>query len=202
MLLDARGKPCPQPVVLALHALPQLKAGEELDVLVDNEAAVENLRRMAGQKGRSTAVTQEDNFWHVRIGESSVSSAPDAQPQQVPSCCAPMGAAAVVAVGTDVMGRGSEELGRALIKSFLYALAQLEVPPVTLLFFNGGAKLTVEGSQSLDDLRALEEAGTEILTCGTCLDYYGLKDKLAVGSVTNMYRIAEILTTADRLVTL
>ena len=83
-----------------------------------------------------------------------------------------------------------------------YALAQLEVPPVTLLFFNGGAKLTVEGSQSLEDLRTLEEAGTEILTCGTCLDYYGLKDKLAIGSVTNMYRIAEILTTADRLVTL
>ena len=202
MMLDARGKPCPQPVVLALHALPQLKEGEELDVLVDNEAAVENLRRMAAQKGRGAAVTREDSFWHVRIGEAGAPAAPAAQPQEAPACCAPMGSAAVVAVGTDVMGRGSEELGRALIKSFLYALAQLEVPPVTLLFFNGGAKLTVEGSQSLEDLRTLEEAGTEILTCGTCLDYYGLKDKLAIGSVTNMYRIAEILTTADRLVTL
>ena len=202
MIVDARGKSCPQPVVLALHALPQLKAGEELDVLVDNEAAVENLRRMAGQKGRSAAVAQEDNFWHVRIGEGNTASASTPQPQQAPGCCAPMGAAAVVAVGTDVMGRGSDELGRALIKSFLYALAQLEVPPATLLFFNGGAKLTVEGSQSLDDLRTLEEAGTEILTCGTCLDYYGLKDKLAVGSITNMYRIAQILTEADRLVSL
>ena len=202
MKLDARGKPCPQPVVLSLHALAQLKAGEELDVLVDNEAAVENLRRMAAQKGRSAAVTQEDNFWHVCLGEGSATSQPSSQPQEAPNCCAPMDSAAVVAVGTDVMGRGSEELGRALIKSFLYALAQLEVPPVTLLFFNGGAKLTVEGSQSLEDLRTLEEAGTEILTCGTCLDYYGLKDKLAIGSVTNMYRIAEILTTADRLVTL
>ena len=202
MMLDARGKPCPQPVVLALHALPQLKEGEELDVLVDNEAAVENLRRMAAQKGRGAAVTREDNFWHVCLGEGSATSEPSSQPQEAPSCCAPMGSAAVVAVGTDVMGRGSEELGRALIKSFLYALAQLEVPPVTLLFFNGGARLTVEGSQSLEDLRTLEEAGTEILTCGTCLDYYGLKDKRAIGSVTNMYRIAEILTTADRLVTL
>lgn len=202
MIVDARGKPCPQPVVLALHALPKLNAGEELDVLVDNEAAVENLRRMAGQKGRSATVTQEENFWHVQIGEGSSAAAPAPQTQAAPSCCAPMGSAAVVAIGTDVMGRGSDELGRALIKSFLYALAQLEVPPVTLLFFNGGAKLTVEGSQSLEDLRTLEEAGTEILTCGTCLDYYGLKDKLAIGSVTNMYRIAEILTTADRLVTL
>ena len=105
-------------------------------------------------------------------------------------------------MGTDVMGRGSDELGRALLKSLLYALAQLETPPRTLLFFNGGAKLTVEGSQSLEDLRELESRGTEILTCGTCLDYYGLKEKLAVGSITNMYRIAEILTQADRLVNL
>lgn len=200
MILDARGKPCPQPVVLALHALPQLQDGEELDVLVDNEAAVENLRRMAGQKGRNAWVAQEDSFWHVRIGGESGS--PVQQPGQAPACCAPMAAGAVVAVGTDVMGRGSDELGRALMKSFLYALAQLEVPPVTLLFFNGGARLTVEGSQSLEDLRALEEAGTEILTCGTCLDYYGLKEQLAVGSITNMYRIAQILTGADRLVNL
>ena len=202
MIVDARGKPCPQPVVLALHALAQLKAGEDLDVLVDNEAAVQNLRRMAAQKGRSAAVQQEDNFWHVRIGEGAVPSVSANRPEEAPGCCAPMGAAAVVAVGTDTMGRGSEELGRALIKSFLYALAQLEVPPATLLFFNGGARLTVEGSESLDDLLALEEAGTEILTCGTCLDYYGLKDKLAVGSIPNMYRIAQILTESDRLVTL
>ena len=200
MKLDARGKPCPQPVVLSLHALAQLKAGEELDVLVDNEAAVENLRRMAAQKGRSAVVTQEDNFWHVCIGDGNTASAPSAQPQAAPACCAPMGSAAVVAVGTDVMGRGSEELGRALIKSFLYALAQLEVPPVTLLFFNGGAKLTVEGSQSLEDLRTLEEAGTEILTCGTCLNHYGLTEQLAVGGVTNMYDIVEKLTHADLVV--
>ena len=89
-----------------------------------------------------------------------------------------------------------------MVKSFLYALAQLETPPRTMLFFNGGAKWTVEGSPSLEDLRELESRGTEILTCGTCLDYYGLKEKLAVGSVTNMYRIAEILTQADRLVNL
>lgn len=201
MILDVRGKPCPQPVVLALRALPQLKSGEVLDVLVDNEAAVQNLSRMAAQKNRSAEVSQDGAFWHVYIGEGDGTPS-QPQSQQAPACCAPMGSAAVVAIGSDVMGRGSDELGHALMKSFLYALAQLEVPPVTLLFFNGGAKLTVEGSQSLDDIRALEEAGTEILTCGTCLDYYGLKDKLAVGRITNMYRIAQALTEADRLVTL
>ncbi len=200
MTVDARGKACPQPVVMALHALAELPAGEELDVLVDNDAAVQNLCRMAAQKGRSAAVSQEENFWHVCIGEGAVDPQAASLPQV--DCCGLSAQAAVVAVGTDVMGRGSDELGRALVKSFLYALAQLEVPPRTLLFFNGGAKLTVEGSQSLEDLRTLEAAGTEILTCGTCLDFYGLKDKLAVGSITNMYRIAQILTEADRLVNL
>ena len=137
---------------------------------------------------------KESDYWRVQIGEGA-QDAPKSAPQ--PSCgCTVMGADAVVAIGSDTMGRGSEELGHALLKSFLYALAQLETPPRTMLFFNGGAKWTVE------DLRELESRGTEILTCGTCLDYYGLKEKLAVGSVTNMYRIAEILTQADRLVNL
>lgn len=197
MTIDARGKACPQPVVLALHALTELKEGEQLEVWVDNDAAVENLRRMAAQKGRAASVKQESDFWRVFIGEGGETSH---QPET--GCCAVMGGDTVVAVSSDTMGRGSEELGRTLMKGFLYALAQLETPPRTLLFFNGGAKITVEGSQSLEDLRELERRGSEILTCGTCLDYYGLKEKLAVGSVTNMYRIAEILTQADRLVNL
>lgn len=199
MTIDARGKACPQPVVLALHALAEKKEGETLEVWVDNDAAVENLKRMAAQKGHPATVQQESDFWRVLIGDGV--DTPQSTSQTGCGCTA-MGADAVVAIGSDTMGRGSEELGRALLKSFLYALAQLETPPRTLLFFNGGAKWTVEGSPSLEDLRELESRGTEILTCGTCLDYYGLKEKLAVGSVTNMYRIAEILTQADRLVNL
>ena len=199
MTIDARGKACPQPVVLSLHAMADLKEGEPLEVWVDNDAAVENLKRMAAQKGRAATVQQEADYWRVLIGDGA-QDAPQSATQ--PNCCTVMGADAVVAIGSDTMGRGSEELGHTLLKGFLYALAQLETPPRTLLFFNGGAKLTVEGSQSLEDLRELESRGTEILTCGTCLDYYGLKEKLAVGSVTNMYRIAEILTQADRLVNL
>lgn len=161
MTIDARGKACPQPVVLALHALAELKEGENLEVWVENDAAVENLKRMAAQKGRAASVQKEPDYWRVMIGEEA-QDAPQSAPQ--PSCgCTIMGADAVVAIGSDT---------------------------------------TVEGSPSLEDLRELESRGTEILTCGTCLDYYGLKEKLAVGSVTNMYRIAEILTQADRLVNL
>lgn len=118
----------------------------------------------------------------------------------MPVACVPVGSDYVVAVDTDVMGRGSEELGRVLMKGFLFALSQLENLPKTVLFYNGGAKLTVEGSDSLEDLRSMAERGVEILTCGTCLNYYGLTEKLAVGGVTNMYTIVEKLTAAAKVV--
>ena len=99
-------------------------------------------------------------------------------------------------LSSDQMGGGNEELGRILMKGFVYALTQLEELPETVLLYNGGAKLSVEGSQSLEDLKNLEAQGVEILTCGTCLNFYELADKLKVGSVTNMYEIAERMSGA------
>ena len=105
-----------------------------------------------------------------------------------------------VAIGSDRMGEGSEELGHILMKSFIFALTQLDDLPDKILFYNGGAKITIEGSESLEDLKNLEEQGVEIMTCGTCLDYYGIKDKLAIGSVTNMYSIVETLQSAMNVI--
>ena len=106
----------------------------------------------------------------------------------------------VVAVSSATMGHGNDELGKALMKGFIYALSQLEELPRTILFYNGGAHLTVEGSASLEDLKTMEAQGVEIMTCGTCLDFYGLKDKLAVGTVTNMYSIVETLSKASKVI--
>ena len=106
----------------------------------------------------------------------------------------------MVAIDTDAMGRGSDDLGRTLMKGFIYAVSQLETLPKTILFYNGGAKLTTEGSVLLEDLRSMEAQGVQILTCGTCLNFYGLADKLAVGSVTNMYVIVETLAKAGKVI--
>ena len=103
----------------------------------------------------------------------------------------------VVAVSADHMGEGQGELGKNLLKAFLYALSQQESLPKAILFYNGGASLTCQGSLSLEDLQSMAERGVEILTCGTCLNYYGLSDKLQVGEVTNMYVIAEKQMQAD-----
>ena len=106
----------------------------------------------------------------------------------------------MVVISSDKMGEGEEELGKVLIKGYIYALTQLETLPKTILFYNKGAYLTCEGSASLEDLKSLEAQGVEILTCGTCLNYYGITEKLQVGTVTNMYVIAETMAKAGKVV--
>ena len=250
MFIDAKGKPCPQPVILAMRALGGLKNGETLQVQVDNEAAVENLKRMAQKNGAAVQVKADGANWTVEIapadsvaaadGDAGSADAADggagsadaveggagsadaaqagqsagkqagqaalaqtgqsAEEQARQICAMPARGPVVVAVGSAEMGNGDPRLGRILMKSFLYSLTQLEELPQTVLFFNGGVRMTTEGSESIEDLKALESQGVEILSCGTCLDFYGLKDKLLVGGITNMYVIAQTMAGAGNVV--
>jgi selenium metabolism protein YedF len=169
-----------------------------VETLVDNEIAVQNLTRMANQKGfavKSEKVAEKEFRVTITVGEAASS-----QEDEV-VCYVPAAKKNTVAViSSKTMGEGSEELGTALMKGFLYALSQQEELPSTVLFYNGGASITCEGSVSLEDLKSMEAQGVEILTCGTCLNFYGLTDKLAVGQVTNMYTIVEKMNGADLLV--
>ena len=238
MFIDAKGKPCPQPVILAIRALDALQAGETLQVQVDNEAAVENLKRMAQKKGAAADVKADGSCWIVEIvpagapaaqsgaglsgavatggaqssaalsggvqsgaalsGGAQSSLSAEEQAQQI--CAVPARGPVVVAIGSAEMGNGDPKLGKILMKSFLYSLTQLDALPQTVLFFNGGVRMTTEGSESIEDLKALEAQGVEILSCGTCLDFYGLKDKLRVGGITNMYVIAQTMAEAGNVV--
>lgn len=206
--VNAMGDICPIPVVKTKKALGELNGPGEIEVLVDNETAVKNVTKMARSSGAEAESEQlGDKQYRVLItvgedAEEKLKSAkspavqPQGQTQQEAAAGCRTCVGTVVAVGSDRMGEGSEELGHILIKSFIFALTQLDDLPDKILFYNGGAKLTVEGSESLEDLKTLEEQGVEIMTCGTCLDYYGIKDKLAIGSVTNMYSIVETLQSA------
>ena len=106
----------------------------------------------------------------------------------------------IVVISSGRMGEGNDELGEVLMKGFIYALTQQDELPETILFYNGGAPFTCEGSPALEDLKQLEAQGVEILTCGTCLNYYGLSEKLKIGDVTNMYVIAEKMMQADSII--
>ena len=198
--VNAVGKQCPIPVVEATRALRAMTESGTLEVLVDNEIAVQNLTRMAaGHHLAARAEKQGDALFAVivevsqPVGETAV--------EEAPLVCIPDARGElVVAIDTDAMGRGSEELGRTLMKGFVFAVSQLPQLPKTILLYNGGAKLSVDGSDSLEDLKNMEAQGVEILTCGTCLNFYGLSEQLAVGSVTNMYSIVEKLAGAGKVI--
>ncbi len=195
--VDARGDACPLPVVKAKNAIKELNGAGQVEVLVDNEIAVQNLTKMAQQKGyASSAEKRAAQEYRVvlTVGDAAAET-------PAPAVCAPdTRTDTVVAIGSKQMGVGAEELGKTLLKVFVFALTQQDQLPRTVLFYNGGASLTCEGSPMLEDLKTLEAEGVEILTCGTCLNYYGLTEKLAVGGVTNMYVIAEKLTQAGNVV--
>ena len=198
--VNAIGDACPIPVVKTRKAMETIKGSEVVETLVDNEIAVENLKKMAGQMGYQVKDQKlEEGKYSVQI---MVTEAEKTEKIQADICdCRPTAASdKVVVIRSNVMGEGDSELGKVLIKGFIYALSQQEDLPKTILFYNGGAYLTCEGSASLDDLKELELRGVRILTCGTCLNFYGLSEKLKVGEVTNMYEIAETMSKASLIV--
>ena len=181
-VVDARGLNCPQPVILTKRVMEQ-NADEEIVTLVDNVTAVENVSRLA--KSQNYEVTVEENDGHFsihmkRTGEVCESLIEDHEK-------------VTIMITGNLFGKGPEELGQVLMKSFMFTLTEIQAPVTTLVFINSGVYLTIEGSPVLEHLQNLEQQGCEILSCGTCLDYYNLKEKLAVGQVTNMYTAVEKL---------
>ena len=190
-VVDARGMACPLPVVNAKKTADEMKDGGTLTVLVDNEIAVQNLTKLAGTRNyevSSEKKAEKEFAVTMRVTAGSAAAAADE-----PVACVPDAVRrdVVTVISGNVMGTGEEKLGKALMKAFIFALSKQDQLPDTILFYNSGAYLTCEGSESIEDLKSMEAEGVKIMTCGTCLDFYGIKDKLAVGSVTNMYDIVE-----------
>lgn len=207
IIVNAVGDQCPIPVVKATKALKSMTEAGILEVHVDNEIAVQNLTKLANTwKAESFAEKKAEKLFIVTMkvanpaNQSEVPAAAHVTDGDCPTCIPDRRKNTVVAIASANMGHGNEELGKVLMKGFIYALSQLDELPQTILFYNGGATLTTADSASLEDLKTMEAQGVEILTCGTCLDYYGLKDKLAVGNVTNMYTIVEKLNNADKII--
>ncbi len=193
--IDCRGLPCPQPVINTKNALEDLDVGEVIAVLVDNEAAVGNVRRFAESQGHSVEVEELEGYWRLLVTKKGAS-----QPVGTITCAYPEGVRPVVVIDREVMGQGDEKLGRILMRAFLKTLKEASVKPEKLIFYNKGVFLTLEDSELLPDLKSLEQSGITILVCGTCLDFYQVKDKLGVGQVSNMYDIMESMLRAGLVV--
>lgn len=191
-IIDAKGLACPEPVLLTKKALEQ---ENKVTVIVDNEPAVENIKRLGKTMGCTLhAEKKEDGTFHIHLSREAGESA--AAPLDVSCAAGPL----VIAISSDRMGRGNDELGYVLIRSFIHTMLSLEPLPHTVIFYNTGVKLTAIDSEVLDDLKKIEESGVSILVCGTCANYFGISKNLGVGAISNMYDIASTMAVAGRLV--
>ncbi|MDI3533949.1 MAG: hypothetical protein PWQ82_314 [Thermosediminibacterales bacterium] len=191
--IDARGLSCPQPVIITKKALEEIKSGR-ITTIVDNEVARDNVTKLAKSLDCRVDIHEQNGEYYINIEKGHDISLEEPLMETDDTL--------IILISSDELGDGSERLGRILQKSFLYSLTEAEKLPKTLLFINGGVKLTTEGSDVIDSLKELQRRGVEILSCGTCLDYFNLKDKLLIGSITNMYTIVEKLTNAKKVITL
>lgn len=190
MVVDARGFPCPKPVLMTKEALEKIEEGI-VEVLVDNVASRENVKRFAEKMGCSVEVEEEEGFYRLKIIKGYTCELPFKNKGEERS--------KVVVILSDTMGE-EKELGLILMRAFLSTLKEATVKPKKLLFINRGVFLTTEGSPVIDTLKELENMGIEIYSCGTCLDYFNLKEKLRVGKITNMYDTVEDLLNSDSVV--
>ena len=199
-IVDCKGMACPLPVVNAKKAAEELKSGDVLTVLVDNEIAVQNLTRFAEHKGFTVSAEKQADKEYAVIMTVSGAAAEERKDEEVVCVMDSRRKGMLVVLSGNVMGTGDPKLGTSLMKAFVFALTKQDQLPDTILCYNTGASLTCEGADTLEDLKLLESEGVTILTCGTCLDFYGLKDKLAVGGVTNMYDIVERMENAAQII--
>ncbi|HDP24883.1 MAG TPA: sulfurtransferase-like selenium metabolism protein YedF [Deltaproteobacteria bacterium] len=186
--IDARGLACPQPVILTKKALDD---HGEIVVIVDNATSRENVRRFAASRGCEVDVEDQGGATHLHIRKVQACDMPQSAPIDGP---------VVVVIPSDRMGRGDDDLGALLMKSFIHTLLESAPAPEVIIFLNTGVRLTVNGSEVLDDLRVLSGQGVKILSCGTCLSFFELKEQLAIGEISNMYDIATQLLNAGRCV--
>ncbi|NVN97920.1 MAG: sulfurtransferase-like selenium metabolism protein YedF [Geobacteraceae bacterium] len=188
-VIDCRGMACPGPVISTRNALEE-SSGESIRVILDNGAPLENVIRFCNSKGCDHLLDKGESCATLTIFSNPLKQQPtiDDKSQRI------------VLVASDKLGSGSDELGRLLLKNFFITLIELPTKPQKIFFINSGVLLTSQGSELLEALEKLAMSDVEILSCGICLDYYGIKEKLSIGVVTNMYSIAESILTTGNLI--
>lgn len=195
--LDCRGLVCPEPVIRTKRALAEGK--KNLKVTVDNETARDNVSRFARTSGCAVDISEIEGGFVLGItatgGTADESAAVEVETRARRS-------GSIILVTADEIGKGDRELGTTLMKLFLYACVEADEVPANMVFMNSGVRLVTENEETIAHIKTLEDRGVEIMVCGTCLDYYGLKERLAAGRVSNMYEIQTILLGADNLVAL
>jgi selenium metabolism protein YedF len=196
--LDCKGKTCPVPVLETKRTIEE-RDPRDLTVAVDNDVSRENVRRFLESRGYQTTVEGKEGSFSV-IGHKEEEGSPQVEAERTVHAAKPVVTEKVtVFIDGETLGRGDDRLGAILMKTFLMTLKELKPLPWRIVFINGGVKLVAEGSELLPTLKDLENLGIEILSCGTCLDFYGLKETLKAGRISNMFEIVTTLTSSSNV---
>ena len=190
--LDVRGIACPGPVIETKKALESLESGI-IQVVVDNQVSAANVEKLAKGLGYPVSVEQKDDLYQLTITKGKVGNR-DLVIEAVEET------EIVLFIGNHMIGNGDETLGKLLLKNFLYTLTESKDKPQKILLMNSGVKIAIAGAEALGNLQTLANQGAEVLVCGTCLDYYQVKEQLQVGKISNMYDISEAMLEAQKII--
>jgi selenium metabolism protein YedF len=200
-IVDARGKTCPEPLIMTKKALKDLALGQKMQVLVDNETSKNNVSRFLADNAVPVHCTEKNGIFVLHVNKTSEElSKPDAASYCSPGTPGEENADNVIVISSDKMGGGPDELGAILIKAFINTIKETQPLPGKIVFYNSGILLAAEGSPVIDSLRELEKSGVAILVCGTCVNYFGKQDRIMAGTISNMYTILETLTAAGKVI--
>lgn len=199
--VDARGMQCPRPIIETRKVLKEARKDEIFEVLIDNETSLGNLCKFLDDNGCSYEKHVENGYWRLTVSPKGapVIDRPDDEycSTLVPSI--PHGRY-VIAITSDAMGQGDEVLGKKLMISFVNLLTELDMLPSAVLCYNAGVKLALPGSGVGETLAELEKRGTEVILCGTCIDFFGLRGKTVAGKIGDMYLIAGKMAEASSVI--
>ena len=198
-ILDAKGLKCPMPLIETKKALKEIEKDEALKIIIDNETSVKNVEHFLTDNGMEVSRTEKDGIYEIIVNKQD-GDLEDVQAEAY--CAAPASPdnSYSVMFAKDRLGEGSEELGNVLVGGFLNTIKEREVLPEKIIFMNSGINLVLKDSPALPLLIELDKKGVDLVSCGTCLDYFDKMDELAVGRVSNMYEILESMLAVGKVI--
>jgi selenium metabolism protein YedF len=201
--VDTRGLTCPAPLIKTRQGLNEAAPDEPVQILIDNPTSLSNVKRYLTDNKLEFNVREEGSLATVTVSRGAMTeiSANETEYCTTDTGPAPAGTRrTVVAITSDRMGRGDDDLGLKLMISFFRTLVMLEPAPSAVVFYNSGVKMALDDSPILDHIRELADRGTSIYLCSTCINHFGIRDRLPVGSFSDMYQIMNVLKDADHII--
>ena len=197
--IDAKGKTCPLPLIMTKKAISEAAQDETLEILVDNEISMKNVSRFLEDNGMKINIETKGSVYHIYVNKTGIIP----ESSNVEDYCE-IGEATktgyAMVFKQNKVGHGAEDLGAILMSAFINTLPEIALKPRWLIFLNTSIYLTLKDSAVLESLHKLEKMGIEILVCGTCLNFFGKKDELAVGKISNMYDILDCMSRAGKVI--